>query len=327
MEIRELRSFLALVDEGSLVRAAERMNLSAPAIHKQIRLMEGELGAALYEREGRRIRLTQMAQFLIPHARRLLADYASLVQALDEWRGLKRGMVRIGSGPTFSTYLLPSLLATFRQHYPEVEIFAEAGHTPQLLTDVRKGSIDLALLVDSPLCDPSEFRLETILEFEMVLVTCSKEPPRRCRLAQLEKFPFILYAKGSVLEDMIDRYFAANGFRPSVSMRFDNAESIKAMLHSRFGISMLPAWTVEAEIGKGSISLIRQKEPPLTGRQILVTRNLNFLPAPVRAFIEISRNRKWHVEALPGGGGFPCVELTRNPNRHRGRHRIRYRRP
>ena len=91
-------------------------------------------------------------------------------------------------------------------------------------------------------------------------------------LAALREEPFILYKKGSIFENLIDRYYAGRGFHPRVIMRFDNAEAIKAMIGSGLGLSMLPMWTVEAEVKGGSLALIRQQEPPIAAKIVLVTR-------------------------------------------------------
>src|SRR5262249_58806958 len=114
MELRELRCLMTLADVGSITRTAEKLHLSAAAIHKQLKVLEDELNVRLYEKAGRQLRLTQAAEVLLPHIKNLLAQYDAALSALSEWKGLKHGLVRIGTGPTMSSYLLPSLLDGFR---------------------------------------------------------------------------------------------------------------------------------------------------------------------------------------------------------------------
>src|SRR4051812_37437778 len=114
MELRELRSFVVLAEVGSIVKTAERVNLSAAAIHKQLKILETELGIQLYERAGRQLRLTQAAHILLPHIKILLAQYDAAMNALNEWKGLKQGTLQIGSGPAMSSHLMPLLLEEFR---------------------------------------------------------------------------------------------------------------------------------------------------------------------------------------------------------------------
>jgi DNA-binding transcriptional LysR family regulator len=292
MEIRELRSLLYLADLGSLAKTADKLHLTSPAIHKHLKLLEDELGVQLYERVGRNLRLTQAAYVLLPRIRNMLIEYDAAIQELEEVKGLRRGLVRIGAGPTFSSYVLPLLLEEFRRQHSEVELFVETGHTPQLLDDLNKGALDLAIIVGSELTEQRDFEVRQAWDFDFVLTTPMQQLPRRCSLAKLQAHPFILYRKGSVMENQVDRYFATHRFRPRVVMRLDNAEAIKAMVKSGLGISLLPLWTVADEVKQRKLAIVRLQETPPTGRLVLVTRKSGHLPHSVEAFIEAAQ--KWH---------------------------------
>jgi LysR family transcriptional regulator, transcription activator of glutamate synthase operon len=293
MELRELRTLMTLAELGSITRTGEKLHLSAAAIHKQLKVLEDELSVRLYEKAGRQLRLTQAAEILLPHVKNLLAQYDAALGALNEWKGLKSGSVRIGTGPTMSSYILPSLLGEFRRRFPEVELFVETGNTQHLLDCLDKGLLDLTFLVSSELLEDPGLLVEANWDFEFVLVSSAKGRLRRVPLADLQKSPFILYKKGSIFENLIDRYFVENRFRPRVIMRFDNPEAIKAMIRSRLGISMLPLWAVDADLKNKTLSLIRQYEPPLCAKIALVTRKLSHVPQPVAAFMEVARHWKW----------------------------------
>ncbi len=295
MEIRELRSLLYLADLGSLAKTAEKLHLTSPAIHKHLKLLEDELGVQLYERAGRNLRLTQAAYVLLPRIRNMLIEYDAAIQELEELKGLRRGLVRIGAGPTFSSYVLPVLLEEFRRKHNEVELFVETGHTPQLLDDLNKGALDLAIIVGSEFTAEGEFEIRKEWEFEFVLTAPPGQLPRRCALAKLQTQPFILYRKGSVMENQVDRYFATQRFHPRVVMRLDNAEAIKAMIKSQLGVSLLPFWTVAQEIKQRRLAITRLTAPPLLGKLLLVTRKSGHLPHSVRAFIEVAQKWEWKV--------------------------------
>jgi DNA-binding transcriptional LysR family regulator len=293
MELRGLRSLVILKESGSLTKCAEQLNLSAAAIHKQLKVLEEELSVRLYEKAGRRLRLTQAAEVLLPHVRSLLAQYDAALSALDEWKGLKRGTVRIGTGPTMSSYILPPLLEKFRGLYSDVELYVETGRIQQLAEALAGGSVDLIILVSSEVTDRSYFKVERTWDFEIVLVSGSRQFPKGCRMSDLKKLPFILYKEGSLFEGVIDRYFADFGFRPRAIMRFDNAEAIKAMTRLGYGVSALPMWIVNPELKDKKLFLIRQRERPLYGKIALVTRSAGYIPQPVAAFLDIARNWNW----------------------------------
>jgi DNA-binding transcriptional LysR family regulator len=287
LEIKELRSLVALSELGSISLAAAQLHLSPPAIHKQLKILEGELGVALYEKVGRGLQLTQAAEIVLPYARELLAQYDSARAALEEWRGLKRGVVRVGTGP--SAYVLPAILKKFRRQYPEVEVLVETGNTPVLLNDLNRGSLDLALLVSADLVEKDAHCVEASWDFELVMVSHQRHPAARPRLADLRQHRFILFRKGSRMQEPIDRYFAAHGFEPNVTMRFDNAEFMRSMVRSGMGVAMLPFWVVHRDIKERRLTMIRPVEPALHSKIALVRRKSGFVPRTVQAFIESAR--------------------------------------
>ena len=300
MEFRELRSLMALAESGSITVTAERLCLSPGAVHKQLKSLEQELGVTLYERVGRQLQLTQATDVVLPYLKEMMVQYDSAVAALGEWRGMKRGIVRIGAGPTLSSYILPQLLRKFRRSHPSVELTVETGNTPVLLESLAKGAIDLALLV-STLMEGPAVTIEAHWKYELVLVSHRPHTTGHCHLAELKSFPFILFHKGSRMQEPIDRYFAANDLEPRVIMRFDSAESIKAMIRAGLGISMLPLWTVDADLKTKQLSLIRQEDPPLLSNIALVSRKSAFVPRAAQAFIAEARDIAWKSPRLTTG--------------------------
>ncbi len=303
MALKELRSLVALAELGSITTAAEKLYLSPAAIHKQLKVLEAELSVSLYEKRGRRLQLTQPAELLLPYFKEALAQHDAALSALAEWKGMKRGLIRIGAGPAMSSYVLPPLLQRFRRSFPDVDLFVQSGNTISLLDRLEKGLLDLALLISPDLVEGPGFRVHAHWDFEMVLVSHVRQAPRECHLAELEKFPFILYQKGSRMEESVDRYFAANDFKPRVNMRFDNAEAIKAMTQAGLGISMLPLWIVDTDVKSGRLAAIRQKEAPLFSKIALLSRKSSYVPQAIQAFIEQSHKIQWTKPRLTTRAG------------------------
>src|SRR5260370_21102651 len=140
MEFRQLRGLVKLAETGSIAAAAEQLNLSSPAVHKQLRALEAELGIPLYEKAGRALRLTKACEMLLLHARDLLAQHDLAIRSVEEWKGLKKGTVRIGAGPTISSHLLPALLRRFRRKNPNIELYVETRHTQPPAHGLSSGS-------------------------------------------------------------------------------------------------------------------------------------------------------------------------------------------
>lgn len=287
VELRELRSLLALAELGSISLTGGKIHLSAAAIHKQLKILEEELGVRLYEKVGRQVQLTQAAELLLPYVREMLIQHDSAVFAIEEWKGMRSGLVRVGTGP--SSYLLSAILKRFRETNPGVEVVLENGNTPVLLLELQKGSLDVALIVSSDLIEARDFCLENHWDLQMVLVSHERHPLRKPHIADLKNERFILYRKGSRMQNPIDRYFAANGLEPNVIMRSDSAEFIRTLVRAGMGISMLPVWTVDKDVRDGHLNIIKQAEPPLYLKIALIRRKSGFVPKPVQAFIEIAR--------------------------------------
>ncbi len=285
VELKELRSLVALSELGSISLVAERLHLSPPAIHKQLKTLEAELGVLLYEKVGKRLQLAQAASVLLPHIRELLAQYDSALSALEEWQGLKRGLVRVGAGPT--GYVLPSILKRFEQIHPGIEVQVETGNTPVLMEDLRSGLLDLALIVSSDLCERQNFHIEAVWDFDLVLVS-QTESATRLKLHDFDDQRFILFRQGSRMQEPIDRFFARHKFEPKVVMRFDNANFIRDMVHFGLGVAFLPRWVVERDVKEGNLQIIFIAEAAPCSKLALVRRKSNYVPRPVQGFIETS---------------------------------------
>jgi DNA-binding transcriptional LysR family regulator len=288
MELREIRSLVAISKLGSISLAAEHLHLSPPAIHKQLKSLADELGIPLYEKLGQRLQLTQGAEVVLPYLRDMLAQYAAAFSALQEWKGTRRGCVRIGTGAT--SYILQILLKKFHRAHPEVELLVEMGSHLALMERLASGDLDLALVVSAELTGSSGVSVEANWDYELVLVSHGRKVARQIHLAELKNSPFVLFRKETRFGESISRYFAMHGFEPRVVMQFDNAEFIKSMVLAGLGISALPLWLVHKEVARQRLSIIHQVEPPLCANLSLVRRDSTYVPRPVQAMIDIARS-------------------------------------
>jgi LysR family transcriptional regulator for metE and metH len=289
MELKELRSFAEIASTGSITNAAKKLNLSPPAIHKQLKAMEQELGVQLYEKHGTRLVLTQPAQLILPIVQGCLAQFTDIAHTIEEWKGLRKGVVRIGTGPAFSSYVLPNFLRAFRRRQSQIDIVIQTGTVSSLLAKLQAGDLDLALVVWGDQLDSRELKVEKSWEMEVVLVGTLPNLPARCSLQQLQSYPFILFEYGMQLQSIVDNYLSNLGFQPRVIMRLDNPEAIKALVKQQFGLSLLALWTVNEELRRGEFQRVRLHEPPLLCKVALVSRQASSLPAPARAFLQLAQ--------------------------------------
>ena len=201
-------------------------------------------------------------------------------------------MVRVGAGPSFSSYMLPRVLSRFRRKFPKVEIFVETGNGNDLRESLRVGSLDLIFDVAHPPVDNSEFTTMAIWESELGIVSARPDLPQHCSLSRLAGAPFILFEKGSPMQEIVDSHFDRIGFQPNVVMRSDSAEAIKAMVKSRLGVAMLFLYNTTHDVRNGSIRVIHT-DKHLSARMVLLKRKSAFTPRASFAFAKMAEQMNW----------------------------------
>jgi DNA-binding transcriptional LysR family regulator len=287
MELRAIRSLLLLAKHGSITGAASALAVSPAAIHKQLKALEEELGLRVYERLGNRLTLTQEGITLLPYFETMVEQHEAALHTIEELKGMRRGAVRLSGGLSITKYLLPGLLKRFRQRYPQIDLQVESGNIPAVIEELRKGTIDLAFMASGAgVAGIPDMVIEVAWKYEFVVVSSRQLPHRKWSLKELQDEPFILYPRGFLL---LERYLADLGFTPRVIMRFDSADAIKAMVQHGLGMSILPIWTVNDVLRRGSVHRVEQREPPLATDVVLVRRQASYVPKAVRAFIDLAR--------------------------------------
>lgn len=292
MNADQLRSLATLAESGSLAATAAQLHLTPAAIHKQLKHLELELGVPLYEKAGRGVRLSAGAQVLLPYAESVVAQMKAGRQAVDEWRGLRRGMVRVGSGPTLSSHWLPELLKQFRSRRPGVQLTVETGSSEELLAGARQGRLDVALLVAPPRRVEPGFAVLARWRFELKLVTGDSLIPSSTPLAELARHSFIGFRKGSRLDGLIEGYFNRHGLEPDTIMRLDNADAIRAVLRAGIGYSLLPNWTLTYDLRGGGLRLLKVKSRLPSAWVELVKHESTPLAPAAQEFIALAKSQR-----------------------------------
>ena len=137
MDLPQLRAFIAIADAGGVTRAAERLNLSQPAVSRQIQTLEAELGLALFTREGRRMRLTSEGEDLLRRSRLILAEANALQERARALQSGETGILRIGTTPPMIEAVLSGFLRGYRTRHPGVDVHIEAMSNNSWLAIIR----------------------------------------------------------------------------------------------------------------------------------------------------------------------------------------------
>jgi len=249
MELSQLRAILALSELGSISKAADYLHLSAPAVFAQIRQLEEQVGAKLYERVGRRLALTSQGKRLAACARQMLQVHDEALAALRGQNGTGVRVLRIGCGPHSSVCIMPHLLRAFLNVHPGTEIRLATGDDEFLLREARSGSLD-AILISLPL-GRTELEEHPLWAYEMVFAvprTAARGKRRRPKLTDLREEPFIRYHRPVVVDAAIHKLSQEAGFKPKVVMEHDNPDSIRELVKLGIGYAALPSasWSSSA---------------------------------------------------------------------------------
>jgi LysR family hydrogen peroxide-inducible transcriptional activator len=250
MKIHQLRYFCAVARTGSFTRAAEQESVAQPSLSQQIRTLEDELGAKLFDRLGRNTRLTSFGKALLPRATGILREIGEAASEIQQMAGSQAGSVVLGSIPTVAPYFLPPRLGAFFQRHSSVHLRVVEEITPVLLSQLQEGQIDLAL-VALPVPGP-EFECRELLR-EPLFVAVAKSHrlarEKSLTLRQLEAHPFLLLKEGHCFRETV--VSACQRSRLHLNLVFESGQfsTILGLVAAGMGISVVPQ--MAAHFAKG----------------------------------------------------------------------------
>lgn len=248
MQLSQLAYFVAVAEEGSFTRAAERVGVAQPSLSQQVRALESDLGAVLVHRARGNISLTASGETLLPVARRMLADAETARREIRELAELGRGRVRLGATPSLCTGLLPAMLASYRQTYPGVDIVVHEGGSRDLQRELAEGALDLALVVDARLGDDPALATIPLLAEDLVIISRHGHPgpTRRARMsiAELKDVPLVMFRAGYDLRETTVAACRAAGFEPTFAIEGGEMDAVLEFVRAGIGLAVVPSTVV-----------------------------------------------------------------------------------
>ncbi|CAM3425127.1 LysR family transcriptional regulator [Paracidovorax anthurii] len=285
LNLDQLKKFALVAELGSFTAAAERLELTQPAISQQIRLLERELGVRLLERVGRSVSPTAAGRDLLAHLPGITAAIDAAISAVSAHAADIRGRVRIGTGVTTCLYLLPDILHALRAAHPRLELIVSTGNTEDLVRRVEDNTLDLAL-VTLPVASPL-VAATAVLEDDIVAVRAPAQPPwpERISTSHLIDAPLVMLNRGTSTRHLIDEWLLQGGALRTPTMELDSVEAIKAVVAAGLGCSLLPRMAVTGNGHHPGLEL-RPISPPLRRTQALVLRNDKPLSSALRTVVD-----------------------------------------
>ncbi|MCB8905735.1 MULTISPECIES: LysR family transcriptional regulator [unclassified Streptomyces] len=276
MELRQLRYFVSVVEEGGFTRAAARLHLAQPGLSAQIRQLEKELGQPLLDRSGGSVTPTEVGRAVLPYARAALAAADAVRQTVDAYTGLLRGRVTLGlvSGAAGHAFDIAGFLADFHEDHPSVEVALTEDTTERMQTALLAGELDIAFLGTAVEAPPPGAAFQMVIDVPLVAVVAPGDPllervdGTTVPLAALRDRPLICLPRGTGVRAALERGCAQAGFRPRVTFEAA-APDVPARLAARgLGVAVLPAGEDGSRLD-GQLRTLRIVEPEMRGRLAL----------------------------------------------------------
>jgi len=291
MELRQLEYLVAVAEEASFTRAAERVHVVQSGVSAQVRRLERELGQELLDRSGRTVRVTAAGAAVLPYARAALAAAAGVREAVDELAGLVRGHLTIGTIASIGALEadLAELLAAFHARHPDVEIALSTGAGDALLDALAGGRMDAAL-VALPGPPPPGVAAATLTDEEIVAAVAHDDPlagRRTINLATLRERALISLPHGSGLRAALEAGCAQAGFRPRVAFEAGDPRMLAQLAARGLGVAILPASVAAARTAE--LHAIALTRPALRGSLALAWRATGPVSPAARAFVAHAR--------------------------------------
>jgi LysR family transcriptional regulator, hydrogen peroxide-inducible genes activator len=275
MELHQLRYFCAVAETGSFSRAAEQSHVSQPSLSQQVMKLEGELGARLFDRLGRSVRLTDVGKTFLPRARSVLRELEAARGDVVERKVSIGGPVTVGVIPTVAPYFLPPQLTSFSRKFPQAELTIVEEITPILLDRLRAGAIDVAILA-LPIRG-HEFETAPLLTERLfaALPRSHKFAKRRSLfLKDLRSDPFLLLRDGHCFRDTAVAACDRARLHPQIVFESGQFSSLLSMVGAGMGVSIVPEMAIERNSPCRYVPIADEQAARTIGTVVLRGRSL-----------------------------------------------------
>jgi len=296
--LHQLRVFEAVARLRSFTAAAQELHLAQPTVSVQMRELSGHVGLPLFEQQGRRATLTPAGEALLEAARSMFDTWAAFEMAVGEFKGARRGKLRLAAVTT-AEYFVPALLAPFARAHPGVDVSLAVENRDAIVERLREELDDFTIMM----MPPPELRLTALpfLDNPLVALAPRNHPLAGRRRISLQSFaaePLLVREKGSGTRMASEQFFAEHRLRPNVRMQLGSNEAIKHAVAAGLGCAVLSQHTVGRTPERDGLVVLSVEHMPIRRSWHLVRREGRAETPVTRAFLAYVRPHR--DEAWPG---------------------------
>ncbi|KGX89736.1 LysR family transcriptional regulator [Pontibacillus halophilus JSM 076056 = DSM 19796] len=291
MELRQLYYFIEVAEREHISEAAHHLHVAQSAVSRQISNLESELNVQLFEREGRNIKLTPIGRIFADYTKTALKAIDEATKQVDQYLDPHRGVIRIGFPTSLAGHLLPTVISSFKENYPNVAFHLRQGSYHYLIDAVKSREIDLAFLGPVPKDDPQVTSHILFTENISALLPIHHRLADRDRilLSDLQSDDFVLFPEGFILRDIVINACKQAGFTPKTMSEGEDLDAIKGLVSAGIGVTLLPESTFYHSVPRYTVK--RPIEIPQVRRTVgIITPSTRELAPSEKVFYSFVKN-------------------------------------
>lgn len=288
MDFDQLETFLEVARHTSFSRAAEKRFRTQPAISAQIRALEEEIGAKLFDRSGGKVALTVAGKAFQKYADDTLERRKAMLTSLAEMERVPRGEIVVGANEATCLHVLPEVFAEFKKQYGSVGVNINRSERAKILESIIDNTVDFGF-VSLPVAD-NRMTVVPIHRDQLVIIAPPRHPLARLQAANISdvvKFPLLLPRFGRT-RDAIENLFHERRLKPNISMELDSSELLKRFVAADVGIGFIAGSNVVEDVRAGVLAAIPMADAHIKRDLALVFRKDKALSRAALAFIDIA---------------------------------------
>lgn len=281
MNTRQLQYAITLAKKRNFSQVAEMLNISQPALSKQIINLESELGVKLFDRSTTPLSLTAAGEYFIREAEALCYREEQLMRSMDQFRSGEKGQVTVGITPFRSLYLLPKIIRAFKERYPGVRVVLHEAGSEQLRKSAVDGKVDFAVVnlpVDESVLDVTPLEAdELVLAVPDSLTHLIRTEGSSLSLPDCGELPFVVVGENQEMRQLFDKLCAAGDYRPNISAEVVGITTAWAMAQAGVGATLLPLQFVRGERFRGGLTLYSVQNCSYIRQPAIITRRGQYI--------------------------------------------------
>ena len=288
MDFDQLETFLEVARHASFSRAAEKRFRTQPAISSQIRALEEEVGAKLFDRSGGKVALTAAGKVFQKYSEEALEARKNIINAMAEMERVPRGEIVVGANEGTFLHILPEVFAEFKKLYPNVAVQVSRLERAKILESVIDNSVDFGV-VSTPV-DDKRLTVVAIHRDELVIITPPGHPLSRMKevgISEVVRFPLLLPKIGRT-RDALESLFDERHLKPRIAMELDSSELLKRFVAADVGVGFIARSNAIEDIKAGTLKAIPMADASIRRELALVFRKDKALSRAALAFIDIA---------------------------------------